>query len=1062
MAYLNVNIQGIESAIQRASAIPAEVAQHRRTIRDCLQNLADIDPDPDLSIADTLEAIEHRLPNVANRQLAAVLIRLIGCDTVLPAGFLRKSRRHLVNIIQSGCPDLNKSLSLQQNVQTHEKLERYQTVHFRACEQLNQLLYEFRSLKDLRGSRQPTMKALAHRSTRIYLDAMGFAPAITSITSTFKLVDDAVDSEDRALQNNLLALIETVTEGLAVHDTATFVATDYVIPFLRRVQKVAVHEQERLAEQFSCTISAPARRYEVVKRYPLHWAPSNIEVSIPMTNEGPGVAQDVRACYLTDDDTPEICLGDVQPGPFALRLAVDLTGPLETLELEVEVQWGVVGRASRLVTHFWVIVAGQRTDLDWEQMGERQPYSLEVAYDHDFYGRKDALRRIVRRLTTTPMQSSYITGQKRVGKSSLAHAVEADLGQAARRGEYRVLYLECGEIRHAEGTDTLSAFGERLEEFLADALPRSANWKSGDYGSSLAPLNKLLDLLLSHEASARFVVILDEFDEINESLYRYGELANTFFLNLRTLSSKINLAFVLVGAERMPYVMASQGDKLNKFKRESLDSFAPTTEWHDYCDLVRGPVGDAITFHEQAVRELFALTDGHPYFTKMVCGSVYELAVETKDAEVTELEIQRAAGRVVTSLDTNAFAHYWRDGVQGDAEAVEIASLNRCRVLVAWARTARAQTTQTVSLIARNLHAADLGPTEVGPILEDFARRDIFREQNGKYSPVVTLFATWLTEGGFNRVISDKLGDELAEGRRKREDAAYVRVEEIQEVIARWDSYLGQRIGKEDVRAWLNQVETHTEQRLLFKLVQNVRFIQDTEANEMLKKAHGWLRTKLPVHVRKSRAARRGDVLVTYVDGPGKSGAYYASLYARVNDIRGENVVAPDGVCERSLGMLSGGEMGVVIVDDIIGTGGGLVENIGRVVDALGSTDIGMGIPLSVVVLCGTREGEQRVRDYLEKLMKNADLEVCETLGEQHVAFGGTVGFWETEAERDLAKALVSKLGARIDKNRPLGYGEQALLVTFSRNCPNNTVPILHGTRRGLNSWRPLFRRSKA
>ena len=236
------------------------------------------------------------------------------------------------------------------------------------------------------------------------------------------------------------------------------------------------------------------------------------------------------------------------------------------LELEVEVQWGVVGSAARHTTQFSVVAASQRTDLDWDRLTLQQPYNLEVAYDKDFYGRKDALQRIVRRLATTPMQSSYITGQKRVGKSSLARAIEKHLIHDTTPATYRLLYLECGEIRHAEGADTLRALGERLEEFFVEHLPRSAHWESAGYFSSLAPLNKLLELLRAREPSLRFVVILDEFDEINESLYRYGELANTLFLNVRTLSSKKNLAFILVGAERMPYVMASQGDKIEQVR----------------------------------------------------------------------------------------------------------------------------------------------------------------------------------------------------------------------------------------------------------------------------------------------------------------------------------------------------------------------------------------------------------------------------------------------------------------------------------------------------------------
>ena len=42
------------------------------------------------------------------------------------------------------------------------------------------------------------------------------------------------------------------------------------------------------------------------------------------------------------------------------------------------------------------------------------------------------------------------------------------------------------------------------------------------------------------------------------------------------------------------------------------------------------------------------------------------------------------------------------------------------------------------------------------------------------------------------------------------------------------------------------------------------------------------------------------------------------------------------------------------------------------------------------------------------------------------------------------------------------GYGEQGLLLTFPRNCPNNTLPILHGNRPGEKGWRAIFPRRKS
>ena len=362
------------------------------------------------------------------------------------------------------------------------------------------------------------------------------------------------------------------------------------------------------------------------------------------------------------------------------------------------------------------------------------------------------------------MQSCYVTGQKRVGKSSLARAIQSRIEQTPT-AHYHVLYLECGAIMHATGEQTLAELGRQLEEHFCHHLSRQFVWEPREYSSSLSPLNQLLETVSKEDDSNRFVVILDEFDEINESLYSHGELANTFFLNLRTLASKRNLAFVLVGAERMPYVMSSQGEKLNKFDRELLDSFDQETEWSDFASLVRDPVAGSIVFHESALRKLYDLTDGHPYFTKALCTEAYELALRAKDAEISDEDIEKAAQRLLVSLDTNAFAHYWRDGTRGNADQVEIAAVKRCRTLVSWARTVRSGVETTHERIGRHLYGR-LRMDEMGHELDDFCRRGVFKEKTDS----IRLVWIYSVGGSITAVSPGWLMATLATNLRRSED----------------------------------------------------------------------------------------------------------------------------------------------------------------------------------------------------------------------------------------------------------------------------------------------------
>ena len=1058
-------VQQIEQAIHAYENKSRTQADTRREIRTLLQNLAGIPGDKSISLAGTLETIAtdgeaSRIP-----QVGATVLRILACAGLFPPTTLGKANRHIVRIVEQGCPYAIKHLKIDNRSQSYEKVGIFARMHGEACEQLDSLRPTFTNLHDLVGRKQTVMKALNFGPTRNYLRNFGFQPISSSVTGLLNLSDKVVNSDGRMLQLNLHNLMHTVVDEIEHYKTdQTFVVRNHYLPFLEYLKNKTFQYQTKMVASFECDIIVPQSPHELEKRYPLHASGTEFQIFVPLRNTGPGVAEDVRAYCVSDHckiKSDETNLGNIEPGGFVLTLEICVEEPLTRLELEVGVDYDIVGESEKQEREFSVVIHSQRTDIDWEELSKLQPYRLEVAYDHAFFGRQDAVGRILRYLNSESMQSCYITGQKRVGKSSLARAIEASIGRGLLKEEYSVHYLECGEVRHSSAEYTMREFGQQVEDFLVTFLPRSAEWKLQDYSTSLNPLNRLLNLLLAETPTRRFVVIFDEFDEINEDLYRHGELANTFFLNLRTLSSKRNLAFILVGAERMPYVMSAQGEKLNKFARESLDNFELATEWADYRALIETPVRDAIKLHEPALRKLYDLTNGHPYFTKVLCANVFENAVQAKDAEVSTSEVSKAAERVVASLDVNAFAHYWRDGIRGDAEDVEIVSLHRCRVLVAWARAARAKGSATHEGILSNLHSSRLSSNEVHPLLDDFCRRGVFRTMKETFVPTVELFGNWLVEGGFTRLISDQLGDELAELQQEREDAAYVHSKEIVELVEKWDLYQGRQIASEEIRAWIEQVESHVLQRILFKVLEHVRFVREPEIREMFAHAHSRIRSKLPVHVMRKRSDRRNDILVTYVDGAGKSGAYFAGIYANENRIISRNVVEP-GMIEGAINDLSEEEeYGVVVVDDMIGTGDGLVENLKKLNARFSDVGIGTNIPLALVIICGTRKGEVKVTRFLEENIPNADLEICELLDNRHFAFSDDKGFWESDEEKNAAKSLIRDLGSRVHRRNPLGYAQQGLLLTFPRNCPNNSLPILHSFGRGEFGWNPIFRRSK-
>jgi len=509
--------------------------------------------------------------------------------------------------------------------------------------------------------------------------------------------------------------------------------------------------------------------------------------------------------------------------------------------------------------------------------------------------------------------------------------------------------------------------------------------------------------------------------------------------------------------------MSSQGDKLNKFSGISLDTFNQETEWKDYEDLIRTHSPEDIQWHDSAVRAIYEETDGHPYYTNLLCADLLEKAILVRDAEITRNEVMSCLPNIIDQLEGNVFAHFWKDGIEGNYEEAEAIQTKRCQLLVGFARALRKSSSVDAEKIAAQVSQTIFSSSEVNIWLGDFCLRKIMYEDNGEYHIRVKLFEEWLTNKGLNMLITDQLGQQLLQGHLDKEDAAFVGPAEIQDLIMDWPNYQGKQVTTDDVRAWLGQEEKNSNQRLLFKLLQNLRFPRDEETREKFKGIHNKIRKDFSVFVQTKRSERRKDIIVTHVDGQGKSGAHHSALYCQENEISASLNIEVGKVTQTIESNHKDGKdiEGIIIVDDFIGTGKSFAGNFKSFIAGNIESLSKHNIPIRVVVLFSSVLGEKYVRAQMLKLeFKDIDLVVCESLNTAHVAFGKGKGFWNSLDEMAKAKALCLKYGAKVAKRAPLGYEEDGLLFTFTRNCPNNTLPIIHAGKSGKDGWNPLFKRS--
>jgi hypothetical protein len=782
-----------------------------------------------------------------------------------------------------------------------------------------------------------------------------------------------------------------------------------------------------------------------------------------LVNKGPGWAYDVKVQGVAESDSISLNgevleIGDVGPGEFSIAMRVLVCTPCQEAAMLLDVSWRMAGAPEGQSRIFSVGLEAQRADVDWSDLETRDPYSITVAEGPRFVGRVARVRSISSRFTREVMESVLIEGQKRVGKSSLALAVR-DAVIAQSNNNTHVIYREFGDYGRADPSDTVAALGRTIADEMLLYFPAGDPQPQLDFQGSLAPLSQLARTLQVCWPARRFLIILDEFDEIHPELYQHGRLADVFFQNLRTFSGQKNIGMMLVGGERLRYILSRQGDQLNRFSLEHLSYFSRSTEWEDYSALVQQPSQPDINWDLACVTRLFELTNGHPYYTKLLCREAYRAAVASRDTEITPTEVDTAVANLAGGLDLNHFAHFWMDGILADADVAPSVELDRRRLLIAAARACRSgQPIQRDSIMQHK--DLLLEAEKVNPYLNEFVHREVLREERSGYRFNLPLFEDWLVNAGVTKLIPEQSAQEHAALARRSYDEAFVTSPEIVTLTSGWPVYRGQPVGPERVRAWLDQVQSNLDQRILFKLLERLRFVSEKDIREKLNLAHATVRRLTNPRIPPSRAQRRYDLVVTYVDGEGKSGQYYASKYAEENLISTQCVIGQTDFARRTqeLERERGPLTGIVIVDDVVATGGSLQTNLRNFL-AANPTISERKIPVIIVVLFATASGEQFLREaMIAEMGTNIDLRVCEHIEKTLQAFGDHEG-WASETEAEHAHSLVRALGARIYKNHPLGYGDLGLLLIFPQTAPNNSLPILHSQAKGPDRWDPLFLR---
>ena len=1009
---------------------------------------------------DLVQDLFKRRSRQAERFVAGCLLRLLAEAPELFDDPRFGNRAQ--DLLDKALPDVYKEVGLKARQQTYEKrlelrelIPRYEAT---LAEQISKLHVPEGSA--LRARREPLLRTIG-RLTKVLRDTL--PAAVEGDVSAY--VDAAASVIEAPPEGRLAREKEFDTRSAAFSDAYGRYGTRHAADLGRRLVDVltSVVDAHRDAHPLR---PAELSLRPAVKKYPLREHGRSFRARLVIDNSADCSAAGVQ-CEITATagivvPSPIVYLGAVEPGTTEIELDAR-TDPPDLIGDDGEIigvlTWsnpdGTTGNHE-----FDCRLTGQRRELDWAAAADRSPYSLAPLSDPEqLIGRGLMLHTLEAGIAGEDSLSFLITGQKRVGKTSLVQVL------AARLVNQRVAlpaYVQVGT--YADDPEGLVKSivrairsGLRTHQGSDAAVAVASAWLRDHSAPKVSELFDVVeDLLASGLPARKLLIVLDEFDELPSGLYRQSDEARAFFNTLRGLMTLRDVSVILVGGERTNYVLASHGQALNLLKQQRLDVFSRQDQLQDFADLVRHPTAGLLDFTDQAVATLAALTGGHPFYARMLCGDLHREMVERRDSSVTPREITAAAALTLDTAAMTNFAHYWEDGIlEVEPGRRQEIRQQRVRLLVALSRAMTKQGYAPLDVTESQARRAGLDSALLHQTLASFEQRRIIEYDRDAQTlrPAPPIFGRWLSEHGVAEMIT-AVPDETESVRAEQQRAeARVSAGEIRVLVQTWPTYRGRAVESEQVRAWLEQFGDEIDQRRAFTVLRAVEFVSDGRIRTAFREIHRSIvagRVREPV----TRAKFR-DVLVVSPDPPGKSGQVYARLYAQETSTHQGNICDLRQLPHRLAGTKSA-ISSVVVVNDFIGTGQNMCERLGDVAPSVFEMMGERSIEGSIVVYAATADGLQTVEGWLDAQGLAWTVRNHLTLGPDARVFSAQADVFDSAAERESTKALFAAVGSQLVDNAPLGFGDSELGLVFENSIPNNSLPALWSRSA---RWEPLFAR---
>lgn len=999
--------------------------------------------------------IDRELEQSTKRFIAFCLLRIYSINSELLRDISVKHNIH--KFFETTIPDIYKQIDITQKTETYE-IESKLTSFIKEKEKVIALKvnteFDLHFIQDYRRSYREILKQ--RKNNPIIWQFLGDKIDEQLFDKAFKILEEYSSSEYKnkfELYNKAENILDNIIE------LSNEMGTKYSVEY---IAKPFSNIKEKLNLDFiNNPYSKPAKLIikKTEKKYPF-LQNSNYKLQLLIENESTGYANEaIVRITLYDDDVISIKETEQYVGLITTSSIVEFSYKgvkhSENVFLIGHIEWTNFNE-EKCKSEFEFELSGQKSNIDWDAIEKEEPYDLEPVTDEDdFIGRKKIISDLKK--IKNKVGSSYIFGQRRVGKTSIVKTLQSTITTK----DILIIYIEAGDWDSATSPyKSLEDLGEKICSRIKKHDPKFNSIDIPNFDGSFNRMTNFLDDVTDIDKSFRVIVILDEFDRISNKLLYQGDIASSFVNTIRAISNRPQFGFILVGGEKMEYIL-SQWQEFNKFSPIRVDYFDKKTEWEDFKNLIKFPIQNFFEISDKAIDYIYNQTSGNPYFTKKICVELFSLMTSNRDSHITIEEAEKATNiaRDSQNIAATDFSHFWKDGIKEKEEKEEEISINRRKVLLSIGQILKNNTKTTKQAIIDKSIANGLNELQAEKTLDEFKQRKILRVENNQYKFVVKFFEDWLISNGLDKIITTFQEEQRIILRQKNEEQLRVKHDEINSLAQSWKTYRGKEITTDIIREWLEQFKNIEDQRYIFKLLENIKFynyneivekMQDlfSEVKKEIKKAEKFI-------VKEKGKLKRDDVIISYLDSsPAKSGAEYAKIFTEANNIYKDNTINIDKLEKKLTEIKSINAL--VFIDDFIGTGNSIIENLTPIIYQFKELIREKNILVFIGAVTGFQEAKHKIENFAAENDFPVIVRLIDPLNNSNKCFDNSSLIYTKPIERDKAKEICYKIGLNLEKQQPLGFGNCQATVVFPNTCPNNSLPILW---KETKEWKPIFKR---